>query len=575
MTAGDRLRAFAAPAARSVLTAAVLVLPIAWSVALATVSASRVMFGRDQGIFQYVAWAISHGLRDNIDVCDVNGPLTHAIHQLLLALGGGDELRFRLLDQVLTGISFACAGGCLPGIARGEGAPDPRWQERLAWAAAAWAVLSVQYLSYSYWDIGQRDGFSNWFLLPSLGLQLLALGNVTLTSRFRAARFVVTGASGALSALTWFIKPTCVLTSFVQLLVLLLASRAQERRANVGGFVAGIALGVSLMLGWLLRFSSIPAFFRVFLWDGPHMYGPIWHLTPRELFSRGGFPHYQMLALLMGVVVGVLVSQGLLARRALLLALVPIAALLQIFAQGKGFAYHYHALTAGSYLAVLAVLCGLAERPVASNASRLAAVGITLGVVALLALQLTASPYLGGRSKILEGRSYDRPRYELGEHFLYMRFHPWDLGQAARYVERATPSTSRIFLYGTSPYLLFLSKRLAATSEIYAFQLNVDAALDGRGPSRIVVPGTRLSPAWSAEAVSLRDRYAAEMFARLRRTAPAALVFTDGEPFLSSPNAWLDFRAHNPEAAEWLAARYHEQVRFGNAHVWMPNARAQ
>src|ERR1700677_2503202 len=89
--------------------------PLLW-VADATNRASRTPLGRDQGIFQYIGWALSRGDRDYRDVRDVNGPLTHLVHRVLLALGGADEHRFRVLDLVVTGATFALVGACIPGL---------------------------------------------------------------------------------------------------------------------------------------------------------------------------------------------------------------------------------------------------------------------------------------------------------------------------------------------------------------------------------------------------------------------------------------------------------------------------
>src|ERR1700722_9269938 len=148
-----------------------LALPPLFWVVEATRRASLTPLGRDQGIFQYIAWATSQGDRDYRDVRDVNGPLTHLVHRLFLALGGADEHRFRVLDLVVTGATFAIVGACLPGL-RSRRAPE--LLERVAWAIAAWVVLSGQYLLYGYWDIAQRESFFDWFLLPSVALQLVA-----------------------------------------------------------------------------------------------------------------------------------------------------------------------------------------------------------------------------------------------------------------------------------------------------------------------------------------------------------------------------------------------------------------
>ena len=53
--------------------------PFFW-VADATHRASLTTLGRDQGIFQYIAWAVRLGDVDYRDIRDVNGPLIHLIH---------------------------------------------------------------------------------------------------------------------------------------------------------------------------------------------------------------------------------------------------------------------------------------------------------------------------------------------------------------------------------------------------------------------------------------------------------------------------------------------------------------
>src|SRR5215471_4957422 len=121
------VRALAAPL--------LLALPPLFWVADATRRASYTTLGRDQGIFQYIAWAIGRGERDYRDIRDVNGPLTHLVHRLFLLFGGADEHRFHVLDLVVTGATFAAVGLCLPGW---RGRARVQLPERLAWALAAW-----------------------------------------------------------------------------------------------------------------------------------------------------------------------------------------------------------------------------------------------------------------------------------------------------------------------------------------------------------------------------------------------------------------------------------------------------
>src|SRR5439155_8986407 len=128
-------------AVRGALPALVLGLPPLYWVLTAERSASYSSLGRDQGIFQYVAWALERGAVDYRDVRDVNGPLTHAVHMVFLALGGADEHRFRVLDLTVTAITFAVAAACLPGVLRRS---RVGFVERASWALAGWVVLLGQ-----------------------------------------------------------------------------------------------------------------------------------------------------------------------------------------------------------------------------------------------------------------------------------------------------------------------------------------------------------------------------------------------------------------------------------------------
>jgi len=87
---------------RALVLPLIIALPPLFWVIDATDRASLTTLGRDQGIFQYVAWALEQGAVDYRDVRDVNGPLTHLVHRVLLALGGADEHRFRTNRRRIT-----------------------------------------------------------------------------------------------------------------------------------------------------------------------------------------------------------------------------------------------------------------------------------------------------------------------------------------------------------------------------------------------------------------------------------------------------------------------------------------
>jgi hypothetical protein len=112
------------------------------------------------------------------------------------------------------------------------------------------------------------------------------------------------------------------------------------------------------------------------------------------------------------------------------------------------------------------------------------------------------------------------------------------------------------------PYMLFLAGRLSATPYIYAYDLNVDAALSG---------GTGSGPT-TEEASRIRDIRAgheADLLARVEAAPPAAFLFFDGSPLLSKTSAWEDFEEHCPEAAAWVRDRFSETAVFGHDHVWL------
>lgn len=571
-----------APTARSVVAALVLALPLMYPVIVSMVGAAHSTFGRDQGIYQYVAWAISQGERNYVDVCDINGPLTHAIHQVFQALGGTDELGFRVLDLVASSVAFATIGAAMPGLTRvaGSPAPAPAPACRVAWALATWAVLSVQYLSYNPWNLAQREAFCNWFLLGSIAAQLLVQGSAgALGARPRNALLF---AAGLLSVLPWFIKPTYVLCSALQLT--LLVERSSWRQ-SLRAFAIGGSAGVTVMLAWTAVFGDVLAFLRIYLLEGPLVYGPIWRAELSDLILRTGFPHWGGYAVLAGLVGSVLVRRGVVPRRALLIGLLPLCAFLQVLIQRKGFTYHYHTVTMAVVLCAVGTACVVSERQFSGRYAAVMTFGAPVAVALYSLGGLFRTPesfhhnvYRQGQTthtwskrwEPFEGSSYASELQHLSLYFYHMRYIPWDHGRAANYLRETTNPDDRVFLYASSPYLLYLAQRLSAACPLYVCQLNVDSALDGRAPDRIYRPGTRADARSEAALLKVRNDYEERAFGQLASRPPAALVFVDDEPFLSHPNAWTDFEAHSPKTASWLKQRYEPRARFGTVEVWEP-----
>jgi hypothetical protein len=571
-----RLSARRFASARLVRTLApplVLALPPLFWVVDATRRASLTTLGRDQGIFQYVAWALHRGAVDYRDVRDVNGPLVHVVHLALLALGGADEHRFRVLDLAVTGVSFALVGACAPGL-RARRAPSTL--ERLAWALAGWVVLSGQYLLYGYWDVAQRESFFDWFMLPSVALQLVAQSPATClrVSAKQRSRCQARGMAlaGALSVIPWFGKPTYALFTLAQLATVLVDHQlVLSRKKALLAFVLGGSMGAATQLAFLASYGDIRAFAHIQFVDVPAMYRFIWPRSAADIFSEAWRATQAIFALVGAVVVVALVCLGEMPRRALLVAIVPVSALGSVVAQAKGFPYHFHPVTAAVHMQWLIVAAWTAERSRIAQRRwaiiRLAPIAVGAVLALRIATSMEDSPYVRA-SWLLWGAETadDRATKAYFAHFPEPDFFPYELRQAADYLRRHTEPTERVQSYGMDPYLLFLARRQSATPFIYAYDLNADAALAGG-------TGGRPDAAQAARIRTIRDANETEMLRRLESNPPAAFVFIDGSPLISTPDAWDDFEEHCARAAAWVRPRYREVARFGHDHVWMRSDR--
>lgn len=541
-----------------------LALPPLFWVVQATQRASLTTLGRDQGIFQYVAWALGQGDRDYRDIRDVNGPLTHAVHAIFLALGGADEHRFRTLDLVVTGLTFAIVGACLPGL-RDRG--RPAWIDRLAWALAGWVVLSGQYLLYGYWDLAQRESFFDWFMLPSVALQLVAQAPSSRadagTRRVRLMAIV-----GALSVVPWFGKPTYVLFTAVQLVALFVDGGVRvERRRLLRAFALGGALGALAPLGWLFAHGDVGAYLHIQAVDVPTMYRFIWPRAVGDVFSNPWDATQAIFAIGGALTLLSLVAMGEMPARVVAPALVPVAALGSVVAQAKGFPYHFHPVTAGVHLQWLVFVAWLVERCRVARRTQALFRLVPLAAAGLLALRVATAMEDSPHTRavwMLWGASTpaERESREYFAHFPEGEFFAYDLRQAAIYLAAHTAPDERVQMYGMDPYVLFLARRLSATPYIYSYDLDADSALRGS-------TGGAPDEAQQAGIRALRDAHERDMLARFEARPPAAFVFVDGAYLLSQTDAWDDFERHCPDASAWVRTRYREARRFGHDHVWL------
>jgi hypothetical protein len=556
----------------------VLALPgLPWVVE-ATRRASLESLGRDQGIFQYIAMAISRGAKDYKDIRDVNGPLTHAVHMVFLALGGADEHRFRVLDLTVTGLSFAAVGACLPGLTRSRKDPSPTVVERVVWAFAAWVILSAQYLRYLFWDLAQRESFFDWFMLVSVALQAALLSPALRKGPARGVLLVV---AGAFSFIPWFGKPTYALFTFAQLLTFAFTrpESRQDRRTRLLSFLAGGAIGSLVMLAFLVLYADIGAFARIYFIDVPTLYRFIWPRTPIDSLSLPSVSTIAVLAIVSSVAMLGLILDGQLPKRALAIALTPLAGIVSVIVQAKGFPYHFHPVSAGLYLQGIVLVLWLSEAIARPSAGAGDTRGQRPGLVRAVPFAAATAMSLAVTTSLLSSPNLENwwiqqkgvtAELRLSKDYLvYFKtadFFPWEMRQTAAYLREHTKPSDTVQEYGMDPYLLFLADRESATPYIYAYDLDVDAALVGSALPE------GLHPTWEQQERirALRDDHERDFLERLKTAPPAAFVFMDRSPLMSEDeDAWLDFLLHSPTSAAWVLERYRQTAQFGDDCVWL------
>jgi hypothetical protein len=562
----DRLVSHPSAATAVALT---LALPALYYVLRTAWFAAHEPFGRDQGIFQYVAYALSRGQRDYVDLHDMNGPLVHAIHLALYTAAGDDELRIRVIDTVVSGLVFFGVGMAIPGIGGRPGAPTPvKLATRAAWGLAAFVGLFAHYFLYKWWDRTQRESFYLLFFLGSLSLQLLAQTPGAASERRRTW---LVGAAGALSMLPFFGKPTCLVFTVAQVAGLFVDDEMPlRRRARAAAFAAGAFVASLPMIAWIWVYADPRAMVSVIL-DDTRLYRHIWHRSIAESYvAWGNAPLLNYGVATAGALVP-LMALKVVPRRVWPAAFFLFAALAVFVLQGKGFPYHVQAITCASHLVWLMMLAVVAERAVSAGRPplRRGLIALAAAAAAFLSWHFVQDVTLCETMRE-RGRWYadsvtpEGRRERLPRDFVYRDFSPWDLRRAGWFIRAVTDPTDRVQTYAMDPYVLFFAERLSATPFLYNFEIDVDAALAGGSGG---VPS-------EAERSWIRDwgaRNSAMLAQQVVANPPGAFVLIDNQPFSYAEDADADFRVHCPRAYDWMVAHYTRVRRFGAVRIWLRN----
>jgi hypothetical protein len=509
--------------------------------------------GRDQGIFQYVAWALRHGQKAYRDVHEINGPLPHAWNVLVQSAAGEDAHAFRAVDTLFVILVYGAAAYTLP---RWVGVTLSR-RSLLAWVAAGVAVLGAQFVRYDWWHANQREGFYAALVLGSVALQIAAHH-----TRSEKNAFWLFCAAAMVTSLTWFGKPPCVVFAILQLGVLVFDRASLAVTLDRVAYAAGLGVGVStaLMVAFVAAYEDAGAGLRL-LATVPLLHHTIWNHSLLECYrAYDNAPRLDWaMATSAGFVVAYFVFR--LPRRSLLSLVLPMGGFIVFAAQGKAFPYHLHMLTLGTSLAQLVILAALVHRAserrdalvlAASTAS------IALGIKCRDDARLSAA----GRSdwSTLGSTKDKRAALAYLERFGWGDFYLADLQAAAKLVGERTGPDDRIQTYGLDPYFLFLARRHTATPIIYNFELNIDPALDGG-------EGARLTGPQRVQLGELRNATEHAMLTRVTASPPAAFVFFDKAPFGHPDDGERDFAEHCPSVHRWVDQHYAPAERVGTVRV--------
>jgi hypothetical protein len=563
--------------------AIVAIVPAAW----ALYSQSFAIFGRDQGIFQYVAWALRNGDRAYRDIHEINGPLPHAWYMLMQVLGGEDEHVFRSIDTLILVAAYVGAGLTLPrwvGLGIGR-EPRARHSAGIYWALAAVAVLGAQYACYDWWHTTQREVFYSALIVTSLGLQ--SIGHTTPDRRHGTIAFFF---AGLFTAVTWFGKPPCVIFALLQALVLWLdrgSIKLPFRRIILAASAGAVVVGIA-MLAFVVAYADLERGIEI-LSKVPRLHHTIWNLSLAG--SYRAYNNAPRLDWAMATFAGFVLAFRLLnmPRRALLAGVLPIGGFVVFAGQGKAFPYHLHMLTLGTSLMQLVILAAIGKaaaemldgdaRPTDRSARAMSALaklvperwhsGVAMvAVAAALALGAKAaqdawlSPGVQGHWASIGATAEKRASRDYFNHFPWGDFFANDLRDAAAYLALHTRPDERVQTYGFDPYLLFLARRKSASPVIYDFELNVDAALEGGR-------GARPSPELRAWLLAYRDEAEELVLRSVEASPPAAFALFDRAPFTHPEDAEVDFAVHCPKLEHWMSERYVRAAVFGTVRIWL------
>jgi len=491
-------------------------------------------FGRDQGIYAFLAQSVLQGKVVYRDIAMTMAPLTVFVHALAILLFGSSMTSIRILDLLWT---MATAVLLFVFVRQ---ALNRRWV-----AATAAVIFSLLYYLFNYWYTAQVDGFLNLPVVAALAVVLPGLKQPGQTGPLRWL------AAGVLLGLAVFFKyPAALLLAAIVAFSLCTGLRAGRGRSGFAWILAGFGIVVALFAAALAAYGALGAFVepipkRAFSYptlDYLHE-GALGRLgrMVKTYFSR---PDYYFGALLgvagLGVSVAAFRKRGFAGvtpgrLTIVLLWMWFLTALLSVYLQGRLFFYHYLPLLPvfavfGSL--ALAALMGLFRKRRAWQVLLMGAVGVALlACTAYPGRFLDLARVVTGATTLQDYWSDSRhstPDFLLAEQLVL-----------ASYVRAHTEPDEHVLVWGLDPLVNFVAGRPSATRFVYNHLLTAEWSWPG-----------------------LRQEFIQELAA----DTPAVIVVAhrDALPWvtghgLDSYGSLLEF----PEFREFVAENYELEHRVG------------
>jgi hypothetical protein len=412
---------------------------------------------------------------------------------------------------------------------------------QFAWALTAASMWIAFVLSNDQMATSQREGY--YVVLGSMGLAAIyASPRSTQRNAAVALAFGV-----AVTTFLLFAKHTAIIywSSAVAMIVLLPANPERPPRWRLKIIAVSTAsVGIAVLTYLAMRGSLRAFFFWYFEYD----------LTVYRFFERQGagqvlHDRSEPFAVAMVVVAAGVAAVGtrLLPRRALPVALAPLAWGIAAVLQRKGWFYHFIPVFGSAnllYVVALSAIWDPSTKGRWSDGRRLAAVGLLAFVAFQQGQRLGQGRWLFKKDKVEELGRFGLPALE-----------------AAAYLREHTGPEDRVLYWGDDPNILLQAGRRVAMPHITTWTASLTREVPTDPEHDAPTEQER------EHIIAVEHDLQADACARALAAPAPAMMFSDGNHILG--DAVADFASFCPELLPMLQSEYQEPARFSQIRIYL------